>query len=93
MDQAKLNNAFTDGCRRLGIPARGLHSLKDTFCSRYISAPGATWEWLSAQTGVAIATLRRHYAKTERESQRDAVELRRIRSAEATLDPGKEGAA
>jgi integrase len=42
MDQAKLNNAFTDECSRLGIPNRGLYALKDIFCSRYISAPGAT---------------------------------------------------
>jgi hypothetical protein len=74
MDQAKLNDAFTAECLRLGIPARGLYALKDTFCS----APGATVEWLSAQTGVAIGTLKRYYAKTQREAQREAEELSRL---------------
>jgi integrase len=55
MDQAKLNDAFTAECHRLGIPTRGLYALKDTFCSLYISAPGATW-------GVAVnADGRGHY--------------------------------
>jgi integrase len=92
MDQAKLNDAFGAECRRLDIPARGLYALKDTFCSLYISAPGATWEWLSTQTGVAITTLKRHYAKTHREAQRDAEELRRITKSQDSRSK-KEGAA
>jgi integrase len=84
MDQGKLNDAFSDECRRLGIPSRGIYALKDTFCSHYISAPGATWEWLSTQTGVAISTLKRHYAKTTREAERDAEELSRITAAVRT---------
>lgn len=93
MDQAKVNDAFTAECRRLEIPTRGLYALKDTFCSLYISAPGATWEWLSTQTGVAITTLKRHYAKTHREAQRDAEELRRISTSAETPKKTKEGAA
>ena len=94
MDQSKVNDAFTAECQHLGIPSRGLYALKDTFCSRYISAPGATWEWLSAQTGVAITTLKRHYARTEREAQRDAEELARMRGRpEHSKAKGTTGAA
>lgn len=79
MDQGKLGDAWGDACREAKIASRGLYSLKDTFCSRYISSPGATWEWLSEQTGVAITTLKRHYARFERAPMRDVEELERMR--------------
>lgn len=49
--------------RALGIRVRGLYSLKDTFVSRVIRTPAIPIAWLEQQTGVAYATLRKHYAK------------------------------
>ena len=68
-------------------PIRGVYSAKDTFCSIYISN-GGRWSWLSEQTGVAVQTLRRHYAKYERTAEDDAAELARLR-----VRSGKEGTA
>jgi hypothetical protein len=79
MDQEKLNRVFCDAQRALKItPIRGVYSTKDTFCSTYISN-GGRWSWLSEQTGVAIQTLKRHYAKYERTLEDDAAELARLR--------------
>jgi hypothetical protein len=65
----------------LGIePIRGVYSTKDTFCSIYITN-GGRWSWLSEQTGVAIQTLKRHYARYERTAEDDATELARLRQA------------
>jgi integrase len=53
-----------DALRACGIRVRGLYSLKDSFVSGALSAdPPAPITWLEEQTGVAYATLRRHYAK------------------------------
>jgi hypothetical protein len=56
-----------------------VYSTKDTFCSIYISR-GGRWSWLSEQTGVAVQTLRRHYATYERTAEHDAAELARLRA-------------
>jgi integrase len=48
--------------RACGIRVRGLYATKDSFVTRALQA-GVTVAWLEAQTGVAYATLRRHYAK------------------------------
>ena len=79
MDQEKLNRVFCDAQRALKIaPIRGVYSTKDTFCSIYLTN-GGRWSWLSEQTGVAVATLRRHYARYERTAADDAAELARLR--------------
>jgi integrase len=67
--------------RALGIRVRGLYCTKDTYVTTALTV-GAKIAWLEQQTGVAYATLRRHYGKwipTEGES-----ELSRF----AALDPG-----
>ena len=67
--------------RALSIRVRGLYCTKDTFVTTSLNA-GVKIAWLEQQTGVAYATLRRHYGKwmpSEGES-----ELRRF----AALDPG-----
>jgi integrase len=80
MSEEKLNRVFCDAQRALRIsPIRGVYSTKDTFCSIYISR-GGRWSWLSEQTGVAVQTLRRHYAKYERTAEDDAAELARLRA-------------
>jgi hypothetical protein len=80
MDEEKLNRVFCDAQRALKItPIRGVYATKDTFCSIYISN-GGRWSWLSEQTGVAVQTLRRHYATYERTAEDDAAELARLRT-------------
>src|SRR5438094_8982293 len=67
--------------RALGIRVRGLYCTKDTFVTTSLNA-GVKIAWLEQQTGVAYATLRRHYGKwmpSEGES-----ELLRF----AAVDPG-----
>jgi integrase len=67
--------------RALGIRVRGLYCTKDTYVTTALTV-GVKIAWLEQQTGVAYATLRRHYGKwmpTEGES-----ELLRF----AALDPG-----
>ena len=59
-------NAFTDhwyGClRALGIRVRGLYTTKDTFVSLAMTC-NANPAWLEQQTGVAWATLKKHYGR------------------------------
>src|SRR5262249_5681356 len=47
----------------LGIRVRGLYCTKDTFVSTALRLPQLPVAWLEQQTGVAYATLRRHYGK------------------------------
>jgi integrase len=55
---------FHDVQRACGIRVRGLYSLKDSFVSGALSAnPPAPVTWIEEQTGVAYATLRKHYAR------------------------------
>jgi hypothetical protein len=53
------------------VPLRGLYSCKDTFMCTALTA-GVNVTWLEQQTGVAYATIRRHYGRwfgSEGESQ------------------------
>jgi integrase len=50
-----------DSLRACGIRQRGLYSTKDTFATEGWRTMGI--DWVSAQTGVSIATLKQHYAK------------------------------
>ncbi len=57
--------------RALGIRIRGIYSAKDTYMSTALTA-GVNTAWLEQQTGVAYATIRKHYGRwlrTEGESQ------------------------
>jgi integrase len=49
--------------RSLGIRVRGLYCTKDTFVSLMVSNPRVPIAWIEQQTGVAYATLRKHYGK------------------------------
>jgi len=64
--------------RACGIRVRGLYSTKDTFVSTALEL-GATNAWLEQQTGVAYATLRKHYGKWMPEDRER--ELRRFAEA------------
>jgi hypothetical protein len=48
--------------RALGLRVRGLYATKDTFVTTALQV-GVKVAWLEAQTGVAYATLKRHYGK------------------------------
>src|SRR5262249_38442684 len=74
-----------DCLRALGIRQRGLYATKDTFVTTALEA-GVKIAWLEQQTGVAYATLRRHYGKWM--PAEAGSELRRF----AALDPSLFGA-
>ena len=64
--------------RALGIRVRGIYTTKDTFVTTALRS-GVKIAWLEQQTGVAYATLKRHYGKwMPREGES---ELRRFHSA------------
>ncbi len=48
--------------RALGLRMRGIYATRDTFVTTALQA-GVKVAWLEAQTGVAYATLKRHYGK------------------------------
>jgi hypothetical protein len=48
--------------RALGLRVRGIYATKDTFVTTALQV-GVKVAWLEAQTGVAYATLKRHYGK------------------------------
>jgi hypothetical protein len=76
-----------DCLRTFGIRQRGLYCTKDTFVTTALNA-GVKIAWLEQQTGVAYATLRRHYGKwipNEVDS-----ELRRFADHDPSLFPGPE---
>ena len=60
--------------RALGIRMRGLYCTKDTFCSLAVTR-GVNPSWLEQQTGVAWATLKKHYAKNIPDQGRDEFEV------------------
>jgi integrase len=63
-----------NGLRALGIRTRGLYCTKDTFCSLAVTR-GVNPSWLEQQTGVAWATLKKHYAKYVPDEGRNEFEL------------------
>jgi hypothetical protein len=61
--------------RALGLRARGVYTTKDTFVSIALRVRGPLW--VEQQTGVAYATLKKHYARWI-ETDEDHDELRRL---------------
>jgi len=60
--------------RALGIRMRGLYCTKDTFCSLAVTRV-VNPSWLEQQTGVAWATLKKHYAKYIPDQGRDEFDV------------------
>jgi hypothetical protein len=56
---------FRTAQRRLGIRVRDLYATKDTYVSCALTR-GVSMTWLSEQTGVPDATLRKHYGKVRK---------------------------
>ncbi len=55
--------------RALGLRVRGLYCTKDTYVTTALHA-ACRIEWLEAQTGVAYATLRKHYGRWVHDEER-----------------------
>jgi hypothetical protein len=67
-----------DAHRALGIsPIRDLYSTKDTYISNALTQ-GVHLTWLSEQTGVAEATIKKHYGRYMHTQDRDHLELSKI---------------
>jgi integrase len=71
--------------RALGIRVRGLYATKDTFVSLAMTC-NANPAWLEQQTGVAWATLRKHYGKYM--PRQGASEMNKLRAAGRTAKIG-----
>ena len=73
-----FSDHWYDCLRALGLRVRGLYCTKDTYVSHALQKVGRV-EWVEQQTGVAYATLKKHYAKWL--PSRARVELRRFMDA------------
>jgi integrase len=61
--EPKSFSHWYDCQRALGVRVRGAYSMKDSFVSLALMTPGMNVQWLERQTGVALETLKTHYAK------------------------------
>jgi len=87
IEQANFYDLFRDAQRALEIsPLRDLYSAKDTYLSLALTY-GVSLTWLSEQTGVAVATILRHYGRFVHSSAADAFELAKIEGYGAQNDP------
>ena len=81
IEPANFYDLFRDAQRALGItPLRDLYSTKDTYISLALTS-GVSLTWLSEQTGVAVATILKHYGRFMHSSEADALELAKIAGA------------
>ncbi len=72
-----LYDPFVNAQQALGIRIRDAYTTKDTYISNALTH-GVNLTWLSEQTGVAEATLRKHYGRFVHTAARDAAELARL---------------
>ena len=78
IEPANFYDLFRDAQHALGIsPRRDLYSTKDTYLSLALTG-GVSLTWLSEQTGVAVATILKHYGRFVHSSEADALELAKI---------------
>ena len=78
IDPKRFGDLWGIALRACGVRARGLYTTKDTFVSLALRVRGPLW--VERQTGVAYATLRRHYAKWMPQED-DRSELERLSAA------------
>jgi integrase len=84
IDQRSFYKLFCSAQRELGIRLRDLYATKDTYVSTALTR-NVNLAWLSEQTGVADATLRRHYGRFIHADVADAFELSKIDSGRNEL--------
>ncbi len=78
IEAANFYDLFRDAQRTLEItPLRDLYSAKDTYLSLALTN-GVSLTWLSEQTGVAVATILKHYGRFIHSTQTDDFELAKI---------------
>jgi len=78
IEPANFYDLFRDAQRALAIsPLRDLYSAKDTYISLALTND-VSLAWLSKQTGVAVATLLKHYGRFIHSSQADDLEMSKI---------------
>jgi integrase len=78
IEPANFYDLFRDAQRALAIsPLRDLYSAKDTYISLALTND-VSLTWLSEQTGVAVATLLKHYGRFIHSSQADDLEMSKI---------------
>ena len=81
IEAANFYDLFRDAQRALSIsPLRDLYSAKDTYISLALTN-GVSLTWLSEQTGVAVATILKHYGRFIHSSQADDLEMSKIEGA------------
>jgi integrase len=91
VEPANFYDLFRDAQRALEIsPLHDLYSTKDTYISLALTN-GVSLTWLSEQTGVAVATILKHYGRFVHSSQTDAIELARIDCEQPPPDSGEFG--
>jgi len=78
IEPANFYVLFRDAQRALSVlPMRDLYSTKDTYISLALTN-GVSLAWLSEQSGVAAATLLKHYGRFVHSSEADAYQLTKI---------------
>jgi integrase len=78
INAANFYDLFRDAQRALSVsPLRDLYSTKDTYISVALTK-GVTLTWLSEQTGVAVATILRHYGRFLHSTRADDLEMSKI---------------
>lgn len=82
IEAANFYDLFRDAQRALSIsPLRDLYSAKDTYISLALTN-GVSLTWLSEQTGVAVATILKHYGRFIHSSQADDFEMSKMEGNE-----------
>lgn len=85
VEAANFYDLFRDAQRALHIsPLRDLYSTKDTYISLALTN-GVSLTWLSEQTGVAVATILKHYGRFIHSSQADDFEMSKIEGKKARI--------
>jgi integrase len=78
IDAANFYDFFRDAQRALSAsPLRDLYSTKDTYISVALTN-GVSLTWLSEQTGVAAATILKHYGRFLHSTRADDIEMSKI---------------
>ncbi len=87
IEQANFYDLFRDAQRALTMaPLRDLYSTKDTYISLALTN-GVSLPWLSEQTGVAVATILKHYGRFVHSTEADDLELSKIGDSVAPPQP------
>ena len=87
IEPVNFYDLFRDVQRALGIaPLRDLYSTKDTYISPALTN-GVNLTWLSEQTGVAVATILKHYGRFLHSSEADAIESAKIVGSSVRTKP------